>query len=253
MVAKFSPCPHRDGIARPIPEIMSDTLPPLTNEYSGHRQRLKERFLASTRAESPDSLKDYEYLELLLFLGIPRRDVKPLAKGLLARFGSVGGVLSAEPDQLVALVGESGAVALKTAAAATWMLREEVLDKPVLASWDRVLDYCHATMAHRETECFRVLFLDRKNRLIVEEVMQKGTIDHTPVYPREVIRRALELGASALIMVHNHPSGDPQPSKADIDITRQIRDAARPLGVILHDHVIIARTGYSSFKSDGLI
>jgi len=133
------------------------------------------------------------------------------------------------------------------------MLREEVLDKPVLASWDRVLDYCHATMAHRETECFRVLFLDRKNRLIVEEVMQKGTIDHTPVYPREVIRRALELGASALIMVHNHPSGDPQPSKADIDITRQIRDAARPLGVILHDHVIIARTGYSSFKSDGLI
>ncbi|NKD54929.1 MULTISPECIES: RadC family protein [unclassified Haematospirillum] len=233
---------------------MSDTLPPLTNEYSGHRQRLKERFLASARAESPDSLKDYEYLELLLFLGIPRRDVKPLAKGLLARFGSVGGVLSAEPDQLVALVGESGAVALKTAAAAaTWMLREEVLDKPVLASWDRVLDYCHATMAHRETECFRVLFLDRKNRLIVEEVMQKGTIDHTPVYPREVIRRALELGASALIMVHNHPSGDPQPSKADIDITRQIRDAARPLGVILHDHVIIARTGYSSFKSDGLI
>lgn len=222
--------------------------------HAGHRDRLKDRFLASQRGEAPDALKDYEYLELLLFLGIPRRDVKPLAKALLARFGSVGAVLTAEPDALLPFVGRSGTVALKTAAAAAqWMLREEVVNRPVLGSWDRLLDYLHASMAFREKECFRLLFLDRRNRLIADELQQKGTIDHTPVYPREVVKRALDLAASAMILVHNHPSGDPQPSKADITLTRQIRDAALPLGVVVHDHVIVSPTGYCSFKADGLL
>lgn len=230
---------------------MSDSPAPL---HAGHRQRLKERFLASVRAEAPEGLQDYEYLELLLFLGIPRKDVKPLAKQLLARFGSVGAVLTAEPDQLIPITGESGAIALKAAAAAAqWMLREEVVGRPILGSWDRLLDYLHATMAFREKECFRLLFLDRKNRLIADELQQKGTIDHTPVYPREVVKRALDLAASAIILVHNHPSGDPQPSKGDITMTRQIRDAALPLGVVVHDHIILSPTGYTSFKSDGLL
>lgn len=230
---------------------MSDTPVP---HYAGHRQRLKERFLAALRAEAPEGLQDYEYLELLLFLGIPRKDVKPLAKQLLARFGSVGAVLGAEPDQLISIVGESGTIALKSAsAAAQWMLREDVVGRPILGSWDRLLDYLHATMAFREKECFRLLFLDRKNRLIADELQQKGTIDHTPVYPREVVKRALDLAASAIILVHNHPSGDPQPSKGDITMTRQIRDAALPLGVVVHDHVILSPTGYCSFKSDGLL
>lgn len=222
--------------------------------YIGHRQRLKERFLQAARAEALETLGDYEYLELLLFLAIPRRDVKPLAKALLARFGSIGGVVSAHPDQLADIAGESAAIALKTVqAAALFMLREEVIDKPVLSSWDRLLDYCHAAMAFAESESFRILFLDKKNRLIADEQQQRGTIDHTPVYPREVVRRALELGASAIIMVHNHPSGDSTPSREDIAMTKTIRDVALPLGVGLHDHLVIGRRGPFSFKANGLL
>lgn len=222
--------------------------------YHGHRKRLKDKFLRASRADGLDAVADYELVELLLFMAIPRRDVKPLAKSLLQRFGSIGGIVSADTDALVAEVGESAAVALKTVQAASLlMLREQVMDQPVLSSWDRLLDYCHASMAYRDREQFRILFLDRKNRVIADELQQKGTIDHTPVYPREVVKRALDLQASAIILVHNHPSGDPQPSPADIEMTRRIEEAARPLGVALHDHVIVGRTGYCSFRADGLI
>lgn len=224
--------------------------------YHGHRDRLRAKFLSAVRADTLESVADYELLELLLFLAIPQRDVKPLAKELIARFGSLGKVLSASPDQLMKVKGikETGVTALKTAqVAALHLIREDVMGQPVLSSWDRLLDYCHASMAYRDTEQFRILFLDRKNRLIADELQQKGTVDHTPVYPREVIKRALELQASAVILVHNHPSGDPQPSKADIDMTRVIKDAMKPLGLVLHDHVVIGRSGYCSFRSDGLL
>lgn len=220
----------------------------------GHRQRVKSRFLASLRAGSVDSLHDYEYLELLLFHSIPRRDVKPLAKKLLNRFGTVGAVLSASPDQLSSLVGPASATLLKAAmAAATWMLREKVLDQPILGAWPAVLDYCMATMGHLETECFRVLFLNQKNRLVADEVMQRGTVDQAPVYPREIASRALEFKASAIVMVHNHPSGDPNPSQADIAMTTQVREALRPLSIALHDHLIISSSGWYSFKSGHIL
>lgn len=220
----------------------------------GHRRRLKDRFLSSLRGGNIDSLHDYEYLELLLFSAIPRRDVKPLAKKLLARFGSVGSILSASPDQLTPLVGPAGTIALKTAmTAATWMLRERVLDQPILGSWDALLDYCMATMGHLETEHFRILFLNQKNRLITDEVMQRGTVDQAPVYPREIASRALELKASAIIMVHNHPSGDPRPSRADVTMTKQVREALQPLCITLHDHIIVSSSGYCSFKSEHVL
>lgn len=232
----------------------SDTATKVAPHYHGHRKRLKDKFLKAARADALDAVADYELVELLLFLAIPRRDVKPLAKDLLKRFGSIGGIVSASPDALAAEIGESAAVAFKAVQAASLlMLREQVMDQPVLSSWDRLLDYCHVAMAYRDTEQFRILFLDRKNRLIADELQQKGTIDHTPVYPREVVKRALDLQASAIILVHNHPSGDPQPSRADMDMTRRIEDAARPLGVALHDHIIVGRAGYCSFRADGLI
>jgi len=219
--------------------------------YLGHRQRLRDRFLAD-----PESLPDYELIELLLFLAQPRGDVKPLAKALLARFGSFADVVSADPARLreVKGTGDAAIAALKTAeAAATRLLRGRLRDQPVLSSWERLLDYCRAAMAFRETEQFRLLFLDTKNRLIADELQQRGTVNHTPVYPREVIRRALELHASALILVHNHPSGDPSPSRADIDMTLQIRNAAHAVGVRVHDHVIVGRAGHVSFKAQGLL
>lgn len=224
--------------------------------YHGHRERLRGKFLKAVQAETTEAIADYELLELLLFLAQPRGDVKPLAKALLGRFGSLGAVLSAEPETLrqVKGVGDAAVAALKTVqVAALHLLREQVMEQPVLSSWDRLLDYCHAAMAWRDREQFRILFLDRKNRLIADELQQKGTIDHTPVYPREVVRRALELGASALILVHNHPSGDPQPSKADIEMTRTIKAVSEPLGVALHDHLVIGRAGYCSFRADGLL
>lgn len=220
--------------------------------YLGHRQRLRERFLAA----GPESLADYELLELLLFLAKPRGDVKPLAKALIARFGSFAAVLAASPRDLreVEGVGEASIVALKTVqAAALRMARQELIDRPIINSWKKLLEYCHAAMAHEKIEQFRLLFLDGKNALIADEVQQKGTVNHTPVYTREVVKRALELGASAIVMVHNHPSGDPTPSRDDVAMTKEVATAAEKLGIALHDHLIIGRKGHVSLKSMGLI
>lgn len=220
--------------------------------YLGHRRRLRERFLKG----GAEALGDYELLELVLFLAQPRRDVKPLAKRLLARFGGFAGVISARPEALreVPGLGEGGVAALKSVqAAALRLVREEVAERPVIGSWDKLLAYCRASMGREQIEQFRLLFLDRKNRLIADELQQTGTVDHAPVYPREVVKRALSLGASAIIMVHNHPSGDPTPSKGDIEMTREVAGACEKLGIELHDHVIIARGGHASLKSMGLI
>ena len=230
--------------------MTADQPPP---HYHGHRDRLRDRFVEA----GPAALADYELLELLLFPMQPRRDVKPLAKLLIDRFGGLQAVLNAELTALskVPGLGLTSAIALKAIQATHQrVLRAEVINRPILSSWQQLLDYCRVSMAHSMIEEFRLLFLDRKNVLIADEVQQSGTIDHTPVYPREVVKRALELGASALIMVHNHPSGDPTPSKADIDMTREVSRAAAPLGVQLHDHLIIGRAGkHASFKSLGLI
>ncbi len=218
----------------------------------GHRDRLRKRFMKA----GADAVADYELLELILFQAQPRGDVKPLAKALIDRFGSFAEAVSAPPERLREIdgIGDSAVIALKSVrAAALKLMQGRVLQKPALASWTALMDYCRASMAFETTEQFRILFLDRKNILIGDEVQQSGTIDHTPVYPREVIKRALELGASAIIMVHNHPSGDPTPSKADIEMTKQVKEAGEKLGVILHDHVVIGRSGDASFKSIGLL
>ncbi len=221
-------------------------------DYLGHRQRLRARF----RNGGADAFADYELLELLLFHAIPRRDVKPIAKKLIQRFGSFAGAISAPRAQLAEIDG-LGDVAIDalavTRAAAVRLAREEAVGGHVLSSWQKVLAFCRADMAHREREHFRLLFLDKKNILIGDEVQQSGTVDHTPVYPREIVKRALELGASAIILVHNHPSGDPTPSRADIDMTREIVKAAAPLGIAIHDHIVIGRKGHVSFKGQGLI
>jgi len=218
--------------------------------YKKHRERLRDRFLTE-----PDALPDYELLELLLTV-IPQKDVKPLAKQLIEEFGGFAEVLAQPAETLQRVKGISATTAayLKTVeVAAQRILKAKVIDRPVISSWDALLDYCTAAMARRPTEQFRLLFLDRKNVLIADELQQEGTIDHTPLYPREVVKRALEVNASALIMVHNHPSGDPTPSKADIEMTRAVRDTLRPLGITLHDHLVIGRRGHTSFKSVGLL
>lgn len=220
--------------------------------YLGHRQRLRERFLTG----GPEALADYELIELLLFQAQPRGDMKPLAKALIARFGSFAAVLAASPRDLAEVQGvkEASVVALKTVqAAALRMTRQELVAKPIINSWKKLVEYCHAAMAHQKVEQFRLLFLDGKNALIADEVQQTGTVNHTPVYTREVVKRALELGASALVMVHNHPSGDPTPSKDDIAMTKEVAAAAEKLGIALHDHLIIGRKGHVSLKSMGLI
>ncbi|HSR72286.1 MAG TPA: DNA repair protein RadC [Kiloniellales bacterium] len=220
--------------------------------YHGHRERLRRRVLEKGAA----SLADHELLEFLLFAAKPRGDTKPLAKALLARFGSLAGVLAAGPRELktVAEMGEASIAALLVVPdAARRMALEQITDRPVIGSWDRLIAYCRLTMGHEKVEQFRLLFLDKKNRLIADELQQRGTVDHTPVYPREVIKRALELNASALILVHNHPSGDPTPSKADIDMTREIQEAASKLGIAVHDHLVIGRGGQNSFKALGLL
>jgi DNA repair protein RadC len=220
--------------------------------HSGHRQRLRQRFLKG----GPDALPDYELLELVLFGAQPRRDMKPLAKALLKRFGSFAEVISAETLDLAEVEGMgAGAIATLKAvqAAALRLARDEIIERPVLSNWQKLMDYCRAAMAYEKTERFRVLYLNRKNVLIADEVQQKGTVDHTPVYPREVVKRALELGATALIMVHNHPSGDPTPSEADVEMTHEVMAAGEKLGIVLHDHVIVSKGGYNSFKSMGLI
>ena len=220
------------------------------HHYAGHRERLRERFL-----KSPDTLPDYELLELVLFRTIPRRDVKPLAKELIAKFGGFSEALNAEPARLRELKVAEGTITdfRITRETGLRLAQAKVLKKEVLGSWSALLDYCAASMAHNPIEQFRILFLDRKNVLIADEIQQKGTIDHTPVYPREVVKRALELNASALILVHNHPSGDPTPSTADIAMTRQIIDTARPLGIDVHDHLIVGKGRHASFRTLGLI
>jgi DNA repair protein RadC len=220
--------------------------------YHGHRDRLRARF----SEVGGDALPDYELLEIVLFRSIPRRDVKPIAKDLLRRFGSFAEVLAAPPALLSEVdgVGESVVTDLKIVeAAARRFARGAVARRPVLSSWTSVIDYCRTAMAFSEKEQFRLLFLDRRNALIADEVQQSGTIDHTPVYPREVVKRALELGASALIMVHNHPSGDPTPSKADIEVTKEVAKAAALLGVTLHDHLIIGKGRHTSLRSLGVV
>ncbi|MBI3419555.1 MAG: DNA repair protein RadC [Proteobacteria bacterium] len=219
--------------------------------YHGHRQRLRERFLE----HGAEALQDYELLELLLFAALPRQDVKPLAKDLLNRFKTLKGVLQAEDKALRdAGLSDSPVALLRAIAAAHLRIgRAEIIDQPVLSSWQKILDYCQAAMAHETREQLRILFLNRKNRLIADEVQQRGTIDHTPVYVREVIRRALELGAGAIILVHNHPSGDPTPSKNDIAMTREVALAAQTVGLTLHDHLIIGGGRHVSFKEQGLI
>ena len=218
----------------------------------GHRERLRRRF----RDHGADSFADYELLELLLFAAIPRRDTKPLAKELLRHFKSFSGVLAASRTRLKEIdgVGDTVADTLKIVqASALRFTRGEIDDREPLSSWSKVIDYIRTAMAFSEIEEFRVLFLDKRNGLIADEVQQKGTVDHTPVYPREVLRRALELQATAVILVHNHPSGDPTPSKADIQMTRQIMDIAKPLGVEVHDHIIVGREGQVSFRGLRLI
>lgn len=221
-------------------------------DYIGHRERLRERFLKG----GADALPDYELLELVLYGALPRRDTKPLAKALLTRFGSFADVISARPERLMEVdgVGEGVVAGLKVLHAAALRLSQaEVLNRTALSSWSALIDYCRASMAYHDKEQFRILFLDRKNKIIADEVQQEGTVDHTPVYPREVIKRALELAATAIILVHNHPSGDPTPSRADIDMTKQIVEASEKLSITVHDHVIIGREGHASFRQLGLI
>jgi DNA repair protein RadC len=220
--------------------------------YLGHRERLRKRF----RDGGPDALPDYELLELVLFRAMPRRDTKPLAKAILARFGSFAEAMNAPEDLLLEVpgLGEAAATEIKLIrAAALRLVQGEVLERPVLSSWQQVLDYCRAAMGFEAKEQFRILFLDKRNQMIADEVQQKGTVDHTPVYVREVVKRALELSATAIVLVHNHPSGDPTPSRADIEMTRQIVAAAKPLGVLVHDHIIVGKQGHASLRGLGLI
>jgi DNA repair protein RadC len=220
--------------------------------FHGHRERLRARFLEA----GAEALADYEMLELVLFRALPRRDVKPLAKDLLARFGSFAEVISAPPARLAEVdgLGEAAITELKVVQAAAHRLAKgRVQKRPVLSSWSSVLDYVRAAQAFAEKEQFRILFLDKRNQLIADEIQQQGTVDHTPVYPREVVKRALELSATAIILVHNHPSGDPTPSRADIDMTKQVAAVAKTLGIQLYDHVIVGKDGHASLKGLGLI
>ena len=226
--------------------------PETSPHYHGHRERLRERF----RDAGAEAVSDYELLELLLFRAIPRRDVKPLAKNLITTFGSFAEVISAPTARLAEVkgLGTTAITELKIIhAAASRLARGQVRKRPVLSSGSNVIDYCRTTMAFAEKEQFRVLFLDKRNQLIVDKVQQTGTVDHTPVYPREVVKRALELSATALILVHNHPSGDPTPSGADIEMTRTIVEVAKPLGIAVHDHIIVGRDGHASLKGLKLI
>lgn len=220
--------------------------------WQGHRDRLRTKLIK----RGANALEDYELLETLLFAFIPRRDVKPVAKALLTRFGGISAVLAADPKDLVKVsgVGETVAAYIKaTQEIGARAAIETIETRPVISSWSALLAYVRTQLQHEPREQFRVLFLDRKNQLIADELMGQGTVDHAPVYPREIARRALELSASSLILVHNHPSGDPTPSRADIDMTREIMDALSPLEITVHDHLIAARSGVTSFKTQGLI
>jgi len=255
MASKSSRSPPKDGTRHPISDgAASDAVRGGSDvpHYHGHRQRLRQRFAAG----GADALPDYELLELLLFMAIPQRDIKPLAKMLIDHFGSFADVIAAPAERLMEMDGvkEGTVAALKIVeAAALRLAKAKIIGKPALSSWEALLDYCAAAMSRTQTEEFRILFLDRKNVLLAEEVHQRGTVDHTPVYPREVVKRALQLGASALILVHNHPSGDPTPSRADIAMTREIQAAAKTLKIELHDHLVIGRGSHASFKALGLL
>jgi DNA repair protein RadC len=229
----------------------TDEQPADEPHYHGHRERLRERLLEA----GPSALPDYELLEFLLFAGIPRRDTKPLAKELIARFGSFAAVLAANREALADAGLKDAAIAalLAVREASSRFLRGEIADKPVISNWQALIDYCTAKIGFAATEEFHLLFLDRKNALLRDERQQQGTVDHTPVYPREVVKRALDLNASAIIMVHNHPSGDVTPSRADIEMTKQVREAAKAVGIALHDHLVIGRGKHSSFRSLGLL
>ncbi|WP_149539737.1 RadC family protein [Siccirubricoccus phaeus] len=220
--------------------------------HLGHRARVRQRLLS----HGPDALLDHELLELVLFLALPRRDTKPIARALLARFGSFANAIAATPLELLGVdgLGEAGVAALKAVqGAALRLARAEVIDQPVLNSWDRLIDYLTATLSREKVEHVHVLYLDTRNRLIADEAQARGTVNHTPVYPREVVKRALELQSTALILVHNHPSGDPTPSRADIEMTQEITQAAQVFGIVVHDHLIVGNGRQLSFRREGLL
>lgn len=241
------------GFAPSMPEVLAPPIKPKEKDRRlGHRKRLRERFMRAGSA----AVNDYELLELVLFRALPRGDIKDMCKILLEEFGDFNGVISAPPARLCQVkgVGESAVQELKIIeAAAHKMAQARVLRRDVLSGWDQLMTYCKTAMAHRDTEQFRLLFLDRKNVLIADEEQARGTVDHVPVYPREVVKRALELNASALILVHNHPSGDPSPSQADIDMTEMIESALMTVGITVHDHVVIGKEQDYSFRSHGLL
>ena len=247
-----TPAAVEDASAQPDLWAQARRAPRPKPHYLGHRDRLRERALAGGLAALPD----YEVLELHLFRSIPRGDVKPLAKQLLARFGSLAAVLGATPDELKTVKGVGDALALDLKLlheAALRTAREAAAKRPVISSWSALLAYVKTALAHEAREQFRVLFLDKRNQMVADEILGRGTVDHAPVYPREVVRRALELSASAVILVHNHPSGDPTPSQADIEMTRQVVEAGRALRITVHDHLVVGRDGVASFKALGLL
>lgn len=253
-----TPAPQPDAPPLPLFATGAECAAPqapqgrLPSYLRDHRKRLRARFMQG----GADAIPDYEMLELILFRALPRQDVKPLARALLDRFGDFNAVLSAPTPRLEEVPGIGPAVLVElklVEAAAHRLARTRVMQRPVLSGWDALLDYCRTAMAHRETEQFRILFLDRKNVLIADEEQAKGTVDHVPVYPREVVKRALELNASALILVHNHPSGDPTPSEADIVVTRQVETACDALSLTLHDHIIVGRARVLSFRAEGYL
>jgi len=220
--------------------------------HLGHRDRMRQRLLAA----GPDALQDYELLEMVLFLAVPRKDTKAISRALLGRFGSFANAVAAPAHELLRIEGiaEAGAAALKTIqAAALRLARAEVQDRPLLNSWDRLIDYLTMALAREPVEHVRVLYLDTRNRLLADEAQGRGTVNHTPVYPREVVKRALELQATAMILVHNHPSGDPTPSRADIEMTAEIQAAAAVFGIALHDHLVLGNGRHVSFKREGLL
>jgi DNA repair protein RadC len=234
------------GLLEPLPD---PSAPP---GAEGHRARMRARLLTA----GAEALADHELLEMVLFLALPRRDTKAIARLLLGRFGSFANAIAAPPADLRAVdgVGEAGVAALKTVqAAALRLMRAEVVDRPVLNNWDRLMDYLNAVLARERVEHFRIVFLDNRNRLLADEAQARGTVNHTPVYPREVVKRALELHATAIILVHNHPSGDPTPSQDDVTMTQEIGKAAKALSIVLHDHVIVGNGRWLSFRREGLL
>ncbi|MCB8882822.1 DNA repair protein RadC [Acidisoma cellulosilytica] len=249
-MAKQSQLADEPGLFGSVPLDNNETSPAVPGA-EGHRARMRDRLLRAGH----EALADHELLEMLLFLGLPRRDTKPIARALVRRFRSFANAIAATPQELREIegLGESGIAALKTAqAAAIRLIRAEVLDQPILATWDRIIDYLIAVMAREKVEHFRVLYVDTKNRLIADEAQSRGTVNVTSVYPREIMRRALELNASAVILAHNHPSGNPAPSRQDIDMTHAIQAAAAPLSIRLHDHIIIGNGQWVSLRKEGL-